>query len=91
MSTTYKLSKKQHLPGSWLLVEMPDLTTERVEELFGPKKLNAQDKYSDIIVVIGSDGNRFSLYMCYGVWRIGAEGPTQPDATDFINYLMERG
>lgn len=85
----YKLHNEGHLIASSLMKELPDLTTERVEELFGPRDWDAESHFSNGITVHNSNGRPFSLYMRDGQWRIG--GFSQDGVEDFAQYLMERG
>ena len=65
--------KGESLDFSSLWFELPGLTNSKVEELFGTG-LARQDreKYSDSILIRSEmTNNLYSLYKCYGVWRVG--------------------
>ena len=68
----FKRMKDEYLPtGLWF--ELPTVTNAMVKAKFGTG-LAGQDleKYSDSIQ-IKSDmtGVKYSMYKCYGVWRVG--------------------
>jgi hypothetical protein len=62
------------LPGSSLLVELGDVTHDQVAAALGSNLVGtpAGTKYSEAIVVRENvTGQSFTVYMLYGVYRIG--------------------
>jgi len=64
--------------GSGLLIELPTVTCERMEELFGRgagMKMQRKEKYSkNVIIRLKPSNQAYALYMSYGHWRIGSCG-----------------
>lgn len=93
MTTTSITWNKKALrePGGSLMVELPAVTSERMEELFGRgagKKLQRKAKYSDSLVVQLKPSNQtYALYMCFGEWRIGSNGTVSTRVGDLLAYL----
>jgi hypothetical protein len=75
----------ENLDGSSLWFPLPGLTNARVNELFGTG-LESQDleKYSDSIVIRSEmTNNLYSLYKCYGTWRVGKMAGVTPIQAEF--------
>ena len=68
----FKRMKDEYLPtGLWF--ELPTVTNAMVRAKFGTGLVSQDlEKYSDSIQ-IKSDmtGVKYSMYKCYGVWRVG--------------------
>lgn len=92
MGHSYTFHQEGSVPGSCLQLRLPKLTTERVEELFGPHNWgNPRDDYSNAITVVRDDGVMLTLYMNHGEWRIGGHDWAAYAVEDFEDFLMVRG
>ena len=70
----FKRTKDESL-GTGLWFTLPTVTNAMVKAKFGTG-LASQDleKYSDSIQIISEmTGVKYSMYKCYGVWRVGRE------------------
>jgi hypothetical protein len=77
--------KGKNLDLSSLWFELPGLTNSKVKELFGTG-LASQDreKYSDSILIRSEmTNNLYSLYKCYGEWRVGKMAGVTPIQAEF--------
>ena len=65
--------KGKNLEFSSLWFTLPELRNAKVKELFGTGMASQdREKYSDSIVIRSEmTNNLYSLYKCYGTWRIG--------------------
>ena len=75
----------ENLDGSSLWFPLPGLRNARVKELFGTG-LEDQDleKYSDSILIRSEmTNNLYSLYKCYGTWRVGKMTGVTPGQAEF--------
>lgn len=72
------------LVGSSLRCEMPEVTSKRISTLFkipvSALRAQEREKYSKSIVVKNTQGEVYTVYMCYGQWRVG--GYTRPADVD---------
>ena len=84
----FVLNNTTNISGTSLITELPFLTCDRMIKLFGRgagMNIQRRHKYSNSIVVQNErTGECFSLYMSFGVWRIGGR-----DTSSSLGELME--
>lgn len=83
--------KVLRVAGGGLVVELPYMTSDRMEQLFGKgagMKMQRKEKYSrSIIIRLKPSNQMYALYMCFGVWRIGASGTVMTRIGDLLTHL----
>ena len=70
----FKRTKDESL-GTGLWFTLPTVTNAMVKAKFGTGMASQDlEKYSDSIQIISEmTGVKYSMYKCYGVWRVGRE------------------
>jgi len=69
----FKRIDSANISGSSLWFELPNATNKQMKELFGTGFASQDNqKYSDTILIQSEmTGLQYTLYKCFGVWRVG--------------------
>lgn len=94
MSKTERIfwDKKARRPGGGgLLITLPTVTSDRMEQLFGygaGMKMQRRETYSKTVLIRLKPSNQlFALYMSFGEWRIGHTGTVFTRIGDLLHFL----